>query len=255
MKQIHKIDLNCDLGESYGVWTMGNDAQIMPFITSANIACGFHAGDFTTMRETVEKALEHNLAIGAHPSLPDRQGFGRRNMVVHPQEVYDMMVYQVGALLAFLKVHGGQLNHIKPHGALYQMATKDLAIAMAIAQAVADIGKGDVALYGLSGSLMIDAARVVQIPVMQEAFADRTYQADGSMTKRGQAQALILDSSIAVEQVLQMIHTQTVTAVTGEVIRMQADTICIHGDGMAALSFAREIHTALQNNNINLTAQ
>lgn len=248
------IDLNCDLGESFGPWLMGNDQAIMPFISSANIACGFHAGDFSTMRKTVQLALDNNIAIGAHPALPDLQGFGRRNLAVTPEEVYDMVIYQVGALQGFLKALGGKLNHVKPHGALYQMASKDKALATAIARAIADVGNGDVIFFGLSGSAMIEAGNDIGIPVANEVFADRTYQADGSLTARSEANALITDPKIAIRQVLQMVKEQSVTTTTQAIIPLKTDTICIHGDGVTALEFAQTIRDMLIQENIQIRA-
>lgn len=254
MSKPMSIDLNCDLGESFGPWLMGNDQAIMPFISSANIACGFHAGDFSTMRKTVQLALDNNIAIGAHPALPDLQGFGRRNIAVTPEEVYDMVIYQVGALQGFLKALGGKLNHIKPHGALYQMATKNKALAISIARAIADLGNGDIIFFGLSNSLMIEAGHEIGIPVASEVFADRTYQADGSLTSRSQPNALITDPKIAICQVLQMIREQSVTTTSQEIIPLKADTLCIHGDGVTALEFAKTIHDTLVQENIQITS-
>lgn len=249
-----KIDLNCDLGESFGPWKMGNDTAILPLISSANIACGFHAGDPTIMHQTVKLALENNVAIGAHPSLPDLQGFGRRNLAITPEEAYDLIVYQVGALKGFLEAIGGKLHHVKPHGALYQMAARDKTLALSIAHAIADISKGEAIFYGLSGSYMIEAGRELGIPVASEVFADRTYQKDGNLTSRREENALIIDPSVALQQVLQMIQEKSVTTTCGETISLEADTLCIHGDGITALEFAKTIHKSLHSHHISITS-
>lgn len=249
-----KVDLNCDLGESFGAWKMGNDEAILPLISSANIACGFHAGDFDTMRKTVELALDYEVAMGAHPGLPDLQGFGRRNMAITPKEAYNMVVYQVGALQGFIRALGGKLHHVKPHGALYNMAATNESLALAIAHAIADVSQGEAILYGLSGSALIRAGREVGVPVMNEVFADRTYQTDGTLTPRIDANALITDHKDSIAQVLQMVESNAVTTVTGEVIALEADTICVHGDGASALQFVEEIRQTFKKRQILISA-
>ena len=253
-KHALKIDLNCDLGESFGPWQMGNDSKILPLITSANIACGFHAGDPETMLETVELALENNVAIGAHPGFFDLQGFGRRNIAMTPREVYGLVVYQVGALQGFLNALGGKLHHVKPHGALYNMAATDANLSQAIAHAVADVSKGEAILYGLAGSELIKAGLELEIPVMNEVFSDRTYQENGTLTSRREANALITDPKESIAQVLQMIEQGTVTATTGKTVKLAADTVCIHGDGVTALEFAKEIRETLMQRGIELSS-
>lgn len=253
-KDNRKIDLNCDLGESFGAWKMGNDEAILPLISSANIACGFHAGDFDTMRKTVELALDYEVAMGAHPGLPDLQGFGRRNMAIIPKEAYNMVVYQVGALQGFIRALGGKLHHVKPHGALYNMAATNESLALAIAHAIADVSQGEAILYGLSGSALIRAGREVGLAVMNEVFADRTYQADGTLTSRTDANALITDHKASIAQVLQMVESNAVTTVTGEVIALEADTICVHGDGASALQFVEEIRQTFKERQIFISA-
>jgi len=240
-----QVDLNCDMGESFGAYQMGTDLQIMPLVSSANIACGFHAGDPGIMRQTIAAAVAHGVAIGAHPGLPDLVGFGRRNMQIMPQEAYDMVVYQVGALAGFAKAAGVSLHHVKPHGALYNMAAKDRALADAIALAVRDID-ASLVLYGLAGSELIRAGEAAGLRVANEVFADRSYQADGSLTRRSQPNALLESDKEAVQQVLTMVMEKRVKAVTGEWVALEADTICIHGDGAHALSFANKVKTALQ---------
>jgi 5-oxoprolinase (ATP-hydrolysing) subunit A len=247
------VDLNCDLGESFGAYRIGNDEQILPFVTSANIACGFHAGDPSVMRHTVQFCLEHNVAIGAHPGLPDLVGFGRRNMAVSAQEVYDMVVYQMGALQAFVQAEGGTLHHVKPHGALYNMAATDVKLAEAIAEAVYKVYP-QALLYGLAGSELIRAAERLQLKAAQEVFADRSYQQDGTLTPRNQPNALITDPGEASKQVLRMVQQGLVLSQQGMEVAIQADTICLHGDGPHALAFARSIRKELQQAGIAVAA-
>lgn len=242
---MQSIDLNCDMGESLGPWTMGNDEALMNYISSANIACGFHAGDATIMRKTASLALQKGVAIGAHPGFPDLQGFGRRNMVLSPQEVYDICIYQIGAMLNVVKALGTTLHHIKPHGALYNMAAKDAKLANAIAQATKD-SNSDLILYGLSGSLLISEAEKIGLQTASEVFADRTYQNDGNLTPRTQADALIEDTDEAVNQVVRMIKDKVVISTDGNIIPIKADTICIHGDGAHAVEFARALNNRLK---------
>lgn len=244
-----RIDLNCDMGESFGAYKMGTDEEILKFITSANIACGFHAGDPATMRQTVKLALQNGVAIGAHPGLPDLVGFGRRNMDISPQEAFDMVVYQIGALYGFVKAEGGKLQHVKPHGALYNMAAKSLKLSEAIAQAVYKIDP-KLILFGLSGSELVKAGERIGLRTASEVFADRTYQQDGSLTPRRQPDALITDDQKAIEQVIQMIKEGTVNSQQGAEIPIQTDTVCIHGDGPHALLFARQIRQSLADSGI-----
>lgn len=248
-----QVDLNCDMGESFGAYQMGTDLQIMPLVSSANIACGFHAGDPSVMHKTLVAAVAQGVAIGAHPGLPDLVGFGRRTMQITPQEAYDMVVYQVGALAGFAKVAGVSLHHVKPHGALYNMAAKDRALADAIARAVRDID-ASLVLYGLAGSELIRAGEAAGLKVASEVFADRSYQADGSLTPRSQPNALLESDEKAVLQVLTMVTEKRVKAVTGEWVALEADTICIHGDGAHALSFAHKVKAALQQAGVEIKA-
>lgn len=239
------IDLNCDLGESFGTYQIGNDEQILPYITSANIACGFHAGDPATMRRTVQSCVKHHVAIGAHPGLPDLAGFGRRAMAVAPDEVYEMVLYQIGALQAFVHAEGGKLTHVKPHGALYNMAAQDRSLADAIARAVHDLDRSLV-LFGLAQSELIRAGEQVGLRCANEVFADRTYQKDGSLTSRRQAGAVHEDEKEAAGQVVHMLEHGTVRAVCGTEVPIKADTVCLHGDGKHAVQFARTIAAALR---------
>jgi 5-oxoprolinase (ATP-hydrolysing) subunit A len=243
------VDLNCDMGESFGAWTMGNDAALMDFASSVNIACGFHAGDATVMRKTVEMAIAKNVAVGAHPSFPDLQGFGRREMKMSAEEVFDAVLYQTAALKGICEALGARLNHVKPHGALYNAAARDAEIAAAIARAAKALD-GDLIFYGLSGSALIVEAERIGLKTASEVFADRTYRADGSLTPRSAPNALIDDENQAIDQVLKMILTQNVTATTGERVALRAETVCIHGDGARAVQFARAIRERLIENGI-----
>jgi UPF0271 protein len=239
------IDLNCDMGESYGAWHMGNDSDVLQYVSSANIACGFHGGDPGTMRRTVAAALEHGVALGAHPSLPDLAGFGRRVMQITAQEAYDIMVYQIGALAGVAASQGARLHHVKVHGALYNMAAKDRALSEAICRALRDVDSSLV-LYGLAGTEHIRAAEKVGVAVAQEVFGDRSYQDDGSLTPRSQAGAMIEDLDTAVAQVLRMVTEGKVRSINGKDVPVKADTLCIHGDQPGALKFASGIRAALE---------
>ncbi|HTN50049.1 MAG TPA: 5-oxoprolinase subunit PxpA [Burkholderiaceae bacterium] len=248
-----RIDLNCDMGESFGAWTMGDDASIMPLITSANVAAGFHAGDPGTIRATVQLAVDHGVAVGAHPSLPDLAGFGRRVMKVSPRETHDLIVYQAGAVAAFARAAGARLHHVKPHGALYNMAARDTELADAIAAAVKDLGDG-VLLYGLAGSAMIEAAARHGVRAVQEVFADRTYQPDGSLTSRGMPNAMVTDEHAAVAQALAMVEEGRVRATDGSSVAVVAGTLCLHGDQPGAFDFARALRAAFSERGIALAA-
>jgi Uncharacterized proteins, homologs of lactam utilization protein B len=248
-----QIDLNCDLGESFGHFVIGNDEKVLPFISSANVACGFHAGDFSEMHRTVTLAKRDGVAVGAHPGLPDLEGFGRREMKVTPSEVYDMVVYQVGALQAVARSQHVTVNHVKPHGALYHMASDDAKIAEAVAHAVADTDP-DLLLFGMDGTHLAEEGEKAGLHVVYEAFADRTYQPDGTLTPRSKPDALITDTGQALEQVLQMLEDGTVMAVDGETRPVRAQTICVHGDGTAALAFAGTIREELQKKGVTIAA-
>jgi len=232
------IDLNCDMGESFGAWKMGDDRGIMPLISSANVAAGFHAGDPSTIRATVALAVEHGVAVGAHPSLPDLQGFGRRAMKVSAQEVYDLVLYQAGAIEAFARAAGTKLHHVKIHGMLYNMAAKDAELSDAIARGVRDLG-GGVILYGLSGSAMMTAAAKVGVRAVGEVFGDRSYQADGTLTPRNQPGAMITDPAASVAQVLMMVEQGKLRAQSGAEVPVDAGTLCLHGDQPDAVRFAK----------------
>lgn len=232
------------MGESFGSYKIGTDEEILNYITSANIACGFHAGDPATMRKTVRLALDKGVGIGVHPGFQDLVGFGRREMKISPQEAYDITVYQIGSLYGFVKAEGGKLQHVKPHGALYNMAAKDITLSEAIAEAVYNIDP-ELILYGLAGSKLINAGRKIGLRTAQEVFSDRTYQQDGSLTPRTNPHALITDPQEAVNQVITMIKKGKVHSLQGTDVSIQADTICIHGDGNGALEFAQKLSAAL----------
>ncbi|WP_078543401.1 LamB/YcsF family protein [Litchfieldia alkalitelluris] len=239
------VDINCDLGESFGAYTMGRDEEILDFVTSANIACGFHAGDPSTIRKTVLLALEKNVAIGAHPGLPDLIGFGRRKMDISPREAFDLMVYQIGAVQAFAHAEGGRLQHVKPHGALYNMAATSKELSEAIAEAIYRVDP-ELILLGLSGSELVRAGEKIGLKTANEVFADRTYQEDGTLTSRNLKHALIKDDQVAVAQVIRMVREGRVTSLQGKDVEIKADSICIHGDGVHALEFAKRIKNDLQ---------
>lgn len=241
---MYKLDINCDMGESFGAYTLGNDADILDVITSANIACGYHAGDAATMHQTVAAALSKGVAIGAHPGLPDLLGFGRRNMDITAQEAYDIVVYQIGALNGFVKALGGRMQHVKAHGALYNMAAVNSTLAEAIAEAVYQVNP-DLILFGLSGSELIRAGVKIGLRTASEVFGDRTYQQDGTLTPRRNPDALIRDGETSANQVIRMVKERKVGTQQGMDVDIQADTVCIHGDGATALELARHLRTSL----------
>lgn len=240
-----KVDLNSDVGESFGAYKLGLDAEVLKHVTSANIACGFHAGDFMVMEKTVAMAVENNVGIGAHPGFPDLQGFGRRQMKLTPQEVYNLIIYQIGALTAFAQAVGKSLQHIKAHGALYNQAAKDPALAEAIAAGIHSVAPKAI-LLGLAGSEMIKAGKKVGLKVAQEVFADRGYNPDGTLVPRSQPGAMIHDPEIAIPRVVRMVTEGKVTAVNGEDIDICADSICVHGDNPDAVEFVHNIRLALE---------
>lgn len=247
-----RLDLNCDMGESFGAWKMGNDLALLDHVTSANVACGFHAGDPMVMRGLVEAALARGVRVGAHPGLPDLQGFGRREMKVSPAEAYAMVVYQVGALEAFVRAAGGRLHHVKAHGALYNMAVKDRRLCDALAQAVRDVDPGLV-FYGLAGSEMIRAAEALGLRAANEVFADRAYERDGSLAARGTPGAMIEDAEVSLAQVRDMLGGR-VRSRDGVWLELKADTLCLHGDQPGALGFATRIGQALRDDGVRLVA-
>ncbi|MGH8114997.1 MAG: LamB/YcsF family protein [Rhodanobacteraceae bacterium] len=247
------IDLNADLGESFGAWNMGDDAGVMPWISSANIACGFHAGDPLIMRHTVALCIEHGVAIGAHPSLPDLQGFGRREIRVTPDEAYAQTLYQVGALHAITTACGGHLHHVKPHGALYNMAVRDRELADAIANAVRDFNP-TLILVGLAGSALVGAGCAAGLAVQREAFCDRRYHADGSLVPRTRQGAVIEEVDVAIAQAVSIATRGEAMTDDGMAVHMEADTLCIHGDRTGAGAFAKGLRLALEHAGVQVNA-
>lgn len=248
-----QINLNADIAESWGAYSMGNDAALVKIVRSANVACGFHAGDPSTIRATVRLAVDHGVAVGAHPSYPDLQGFGRRAMQISAQECYDLVVYQAGAVEAFARAAGAPLHHVKIHGMLYNVAAKDEGLADAIARATKDLG-GGVMLYALSGSLMMEAAQRHGVRAVGEVFADRSYQGDGTLTPRGQPGAMITDEAASVAQVLMMVEQGKLRSLDGVEVPVEAGTLCLHGDQPGAIRFAQALRVAFKERGIALRA-
>lgn len=247
------IDLNCDLGESFGNYTIGMDGEVIKFISSANIACGFHASDPLVMVKTVELAKANGVSVGAHPGFPDLVGFGRRNMNVSASELKAMVQYQIGALVAFCKAEGVRLNHVKPHGAMYNMAAKDENLAFAIAEGIAEINS-DLKLLGLSGSQLLKAAQKVGLKSAKEVFADRAYEEDGSLVARTKPGSMITDENEAIDRVINMIKFGKVRAITGKEISVEPDSVCVHGDNPKALGFVQKIRHRLISEGIEIKA-
>ncbi|HQF62757.1 MAG TPA: 5-oxoprolinase subunit PxpA [Anaerolineaceae bacterium] len=238
------MDINCDMGESFGRYTLGQDAQIMPLVTSVSIACGFHAGDPLVMQGTVRLAVEQAKAIGAHPGYPDLQGFGRREMMLAPAEVEALVLYQIGALAGMLQADGGELRHVKPHGALYNQAAKDPALAAAIARAVRRFDR-ELILVGLAGSALIEAGVEAGLRTAAEGFPERGYNPDGTLIRRGQPGAQIESPKAAGEQAVQLATAGIQFLSGGEMRQVSVDTLCIHGDAPQALQIARAVNAAL----------
>jgi UPF0271 protein len=245
------IDLNCDMGESYGAWKMGDDAGVMPLISSANIACGFHGGDPATIRKTVRLAVDNGVAIGAHPSLPDLMGFGRRTMKISPQDMYDLVVYQAGAVEAFARAAGAKLHHIKCHGQLYNMAATDEALSEAMGRAAKDLG---VMVYTLSNSVMMRVVKDKGVRALGEVFGDRGYADDGTLSPRDKPGGMIEDAEQSVKQVLGMVEGGYVTSLSGKRVPVAADTLCLHGDQPGAVAFAKRIRAAFSERQIRVAA-
>jgi UPF0271 protein len=248
-----RVDLNADVGESLGPWVLGNDAGILPSVTSVSVACGFHAGDPGVMRETVALARRHKVAIGAHPGLPDLAGFGRRQMRLSPREIEDLVVYQIGALSAVVTSQGGRLQHVKPHGALYNMAAGEPLVAAAIARAIASVDRALI-LVGLSGSALIDAGRDAGLRTASEVFADRGYSADGSLLPRDAEGALVHDVGAVSARAVEMVRQRAVSLHDGQRLEVRPDTICIHGDTPGAPELARSVREALERAGVELRA-
>ena len=238
------IDLNGDVGESFGAYEIGHDAALIPILTSVNIACGFHAGDPGVMRATVALARQHGTAVGAHPGFPDLVGFGRREMKATPREVEDLVAYQIGALAAIAAAQGVRLAHVKPHGALYNMAARDVDLANAIARAIAAVDPS-LALFGLPGSQSLEAAQRHNVRAVSEAFADRAYRRDGSLVPRDEPGAVIDDEEIVVTRAVAIARERMIIAADGTRVPLDVQTICVHGDTPGAAVLASRIRTAL----------
>ena len=248
---MYRVDLNSDLGESFGRYTLGNDDKIIPLITSANVACGYHASDPVVMDETLKMAKEAGIRVGAHPGFPDLMGFGRRNMNVSQKEAKAYVLYQLGALDAFCRVHGMKMQHVKPHGALYNMAAKDYDLSVAICEAIKEFDDSLIVM-ALSGGELARAAKDMGLRVALEVFADRAYEEDGTLVGRTKEGAMITDENEAIARVIRMIKEQKVTAITGKDIPIKADSICVHGDGAKALAFVEKIRQTLTDENIEI---
>ena len=245
------VDLNCDLGESFGSYKIGKDEDIIPLISSANVACGAHAGDPDVMAKTAALCKKNGVAMGAHPGFFDLMGFGRRNMAVSPDEARNLIMYQIGALDAFARANGFRLQHVKPHGALYNMAAKDKALASAIAEGIYSYDPSLI-LLGLSGSEMLRAAERIGLPYAAEVFADRAYEDDGSLVARSKPGAMITDEDEAVSRVIGMIKNHSVRSISGKEIEISPASVCVHGDSEKALRFVKKIRDALLSENIEI---
>lgn len=248
---MYQIDLNCDLGESFGNYKIGMDEKVIPMITSANVACGYHASDPVVMNKTIAMAKEYGIEVGAHPGFPDLMGFGRRNMNVSPSEAKAYTLYQLGALDAFCRVHRRKMQHVKPHGAMYNMAAKNYSLAKAICEAIYEFDK-DLIVMGLSGGELVRAGKDTGLRTALEVFADRAYEEDGTLVDRRKDGAVITDEEVAIARVVRMIKEQKVTAITGKDITIKADSVCVHGDGVKALEFVKKIREKLTEEGIAL---
>ncbi|MEH0664827.1 5-oxoprolinase subunit PxpA [Vibrio scophthalmi] len=240
------ILLNCDMGESFGAWSMGNDTLVMPHVDMANIACGYHASDPTIMSHTVALAVRHNVKIGAHPSYPDLQGFGRRSLAMSPEEVTAMIIYQVGALKALCEAHNTELSYVKPHGALYNDMLKDLSLFDAVADAVSCFNVPLMTLAVLDNQPLLDIADRYELPLLFEAFADRRYLANGTLAPRTLADAVLTNAEDIISQVRQITQYGKVRTIEGYAIDIEADTLCVHGDNLAAVDIIKQIRTSME---------
>jgi 5-oxoprolinase (ATP-hydrolysing) subunit A len=240
-----RIDLNADVGESYGVWAIGDDAALLPLVTSANVACGAHAGDPLVMARTVAAATRAGVAVGAHPGYPDRDGFGRRDLAMTADELEASILAQLGALWAFCRAGDTELRHVKPHGALYNAAARDAELAERVARAVRRFS-AELVLVGLAGSVSLDAGHAAGLRVAAEGFADRAYEADGSLRSRSLAGAVHEDPAVAAAQAVSIARDGQVSAVDGTIVTMKADTLCVHGDTPGAPAMAGAIRSALE---------
>ncbi|MDY6325639.1 MAG: 5-oxoprolinase subunit PxpA [Catonella sp.] len=250
---MYSIDLNCDCGESFGNYKIGMDSEVADFVTSANIACGFHASDPLVMMKTVRMCKEKGVAVGAHPGFPDLVGFGRRKMEVKADELKAMIIYQVGALKAFAEAEGLKLQHVKPHGAMYNMAARDINMAIPICEGIAEVDK-ELIILGLSGSCFAEAAERTGLMFVSEVFADRAYEDDGSLRARSLPGAVITDEAEAIKRVIKMIKEHSVTAYSGKEVHVEPGSVCLHGDNEKALLFAKKIREALTSEGIEVKA-
>ncbi|MDT8717386.1 LamB/YcsF family protein [Clostridium sp. 19966] len=250
---MYKVDLNCDLGESFGNYKIGSDEEVIPYISSANIACGFHASDPVVMDNTVGLTKKYNVSVGAHPGFLDLMGFGRRKMDISNKEAKLIVQYQIGALKAFCMAYKVKMNHVKPHGALYNMAAKDFDLALAICQGIKEVDE-NLILLALSGSKMIDAAKSIGLKAASEVFADRAYNEDGTLVDRKKEGAVITDEEEAIKRVVGMIKENKVKTISGKDIEIKADSICVHGDGVKALEFVKKIRQTLEKESIEIAS-
>ena len=245
------VDLNSDVGESFGAYKIGIDEEVLKYVSSANIACGWHAGDPIVMRKTVEAATKNGVGIGAHPGFFDIMGFGRRNMIISPYEAKQYTIYQLGALYGFVKATGGEMQHVKPHVAMYNMAAKDAKLARAIIEGIWEVDRNLIVL-GLAGSEMVKAAGEKGLKVANEVFADRAYNGDGSLVARSLPGSMIIDKDIAISRVIRMVTEGKVTSINGEELDIKADSICVHGDNPEAVQFVRLIKEELSKASIEI---
>ncbi|OPJ57640.1 LamB/YcsF family protein [Clostridium oryzae] len=250
---MYRVDLNCDLGESFGKYKIGSDEEVIRYISSANIACGFHASDPVVMNNTVSLAKQYNVSVGAHPGFADLVGFGRRKIEISNKEAKAIIQYQIGALKAFCRAHRIKMRHVKPHGALYNMAAKDLKLALAICEGIYEVDP-NLILLALSGSKMIDAANSIGLKAASEVFADRAYNDDGSLVARNIAGSVITDEETAIRRVIRMVKESKVETINGVDIAISADSICVHGDGVKALEFVKKITRAFKEEEIQIAS-
>ena len=249
----YQVDLNADLGESFGSYTIGMDEEVTKYVTSANVACGFHAGDPLVLGRTLALAKTRGVAVGAHPGYPDLMGFGRRSLACSPDEVQSYVTYQLGAFAAFAKAQGLEIQHVKAHGAMYNTAGKDLRQALAIARAVQAFDP-NIRLLALAGSRMVDAAEELGMQYACEVFADRAYEEDGSLVARTKEGAMIEDENEAIARVIRMVREGKVRAVTGRDVSVRCDSVCVHGDNAHAVAFVKTIHERLTAEGIEVRA-
>ncbi|MDC7286869.1 5-oxoprolinase subunit PxpA [Blautia schinkii] len=248
---MYRVDLNSDLGESFGRYTLGMDDKIIPLITSANVACGYHASDPVVMQNTIARAKEAGIRVGAHPGFPDLMGFGRRNMNITPAEAKAYTLYQIGALSAFCTAQGVAMQHVKPHGAFYNTAAKDYNLSKAICEAIYEFDK-NLIVMGLCGGELCRAAQDMGLRTAMEVFADRAYEEDGTLVDRRKEGSMVTDEEVAIARVIRMVKEQKVTAITGKDIPIRADSVCVHGDGVKALAFVEKIRKAFQDEGIEI---